>query len=129
MIENTISGDSFQTDVSILTIADLPSITKKKGWPFDWKMELSDNTKEIYKLTIVNNPQIIQGVVSLSIETDHIFMNLLESAPFNIGRSKLYEGVPGNLVAFACKVSFQKGFERRGGGIAESYCCRRRVSQ
>lgn len=38
-------------------------------------------------------------------------MDLLESAPFNIGKNKLYEGVAGNLVAFACKVSFQKGFE------------------
>jgi hypothetical protein len=38
-------------------------------------------------------------------------MNLLESAPFNIGKNKLYEGVAGNLVAFACKLSFQKGFD------------------
>lgn len=38
-------------------------------------------------------------------------MNLLESAPFNIGKNKIYEGVPGNLVAYACKMSFQKGFE------------------
>jgi hypothetical protein len=36
-------------------------------------------------------------------------MFLLESAPFNLGNNKLYEGVPGNLVAYACKVSFQRG--------------------
>ena len=36
-------------------------------------------------------------------------MFLLESAPFNLGKNKLYEGVPGNLVAYACKVSFQRG--------------------
>ena len=36
----------------------------------------------------------------------------LESAPFNLGRNKLYEGVAGgNLVAFACKTSYQHGFE------------------
>lgn len=44
-------------------------------------------------------------------ETDHVFMNLVESAPFNIGKNKLYEGVASNLVAYACKVSFQKGFD------------------
>ena len=38
-------------------------------------------------------------------------MNLLESAPFNQGKSKLYEGVAGNLVAYACKISFQHGFD------------------
>lgn len=38
-------------------------------------------------------------------------MNLLESAPFNIGNNKLYEGVAGNLVAYACRLSFQYGFD------------------
>ncbi|MEX8546782.1 MAG: hypothetical protein V5804_04195 [Mucilaginibacter sp.] len=28
-----------------------------------------------------------------------------------MGRNKLYEGVAGNLVAYACKVSFQQGFD------------------
>ena len=45
------------------------------------------------------------------IEQDHVFIDLLESAPFNIGKQKIYEGVAGNLVAYACKISFQKGFE------------------
>jgi hypothetical protein len=38
-------------------------------------------------------------------------MNLLESSPFNIGKHKIYEGVAGNLVAYACKISFQRGYE------------------
>jgi len=38
-------------------------------------------------------------------------MHLVESAPFNKGKSKMYSGVPGNLVAFACKLSFQRGHE------------------
>ncbi len=37
-------------------------------------------------------------------------MDLLESAPFNRGKNKLYEGVAGNLVAYACKISFQQGY-------------------
>jgi hypothetical protein len=110
-VRNTISGDSFQTDLSRFTTADTQTAIKKNGWLFNWKTELADNAKEVYKLTIVNNPSIIQGLLSLSIETDHIFMNLLESAPFNMGRNKLYEGVAGNLVAYACKVSFQRGFD------------------
>ncbi len=44
--------------------------------------------------------------ISLTIEKDHIFMNLVENAPFNISKTKLYEGVAGNLVAYACEVSF-----------------------
>jgi len=110
-IRNTISGDSFRTEISVLTYNDLQKVNKKCGWNFDWKIELSDNLKEVYKLTIANNPDIIQGIVSFSIETDHILLTLLESASFNIGKKKIYEGVAGNLVAFVCKVSFQRGFD------------------
>jgi hypothetical protein len=62
-------------------------------------------------LTISNNPNIIQGLISFTIESDHVYIDLLESAPFNIGKNKLYEGVAGNLVAYACKVSFQNGYD------------------
>ena len=110
-ILNTISGDSFQTEISTLKKSDLKSILKKNGWNFDWKTEFNDLKKEVYKLTIVNNPSIIQGLLSITIESDHIYMDLLESAPFNIGKEKLYEGVAGNLVAYACKTSFQKGYD------------------
>jgi hypothetical protein len=110
-IQNTISGDSFATEVSRLTKSDLKQITKKNGWNFNWKNELANNSREVYKLTIHNNPTIIQGLLSFTVKSDHIYMELVESAPFNLGRNKLYEGVPGNLVAFACKVSFQYGFD------------------
>ena len=110
-IQNTISGDSFATEVLRLTKPDLKQTTRKNGWNFDWQTELADNTKEVFKLTIVNNPDIIQGLLSLTLEDDHVYMHLLENAPFNIGQNKLYEGVAGNIVAHACKVSFQQGFE------------------
>ncbi len=110
-ILNTISGDSFQTEVIRLGKSDMKHITKTKGWNFNWKQEFDEIKKEVYKLTIVNNPNIIQGLLSVTIEQDHVFMALLESAPFNIGKRKIYEGVAGNLVAYACKISFQKGFE------------------
>lgn len=110
-ILNTISGDSFQTEVSLLEKNDLKQITKKNGWNFNWNIEFKNIEKEVYKLTIVNNSKIIQGLLCLTVESDHIFMNLLESSPFNIGKDKLYEGVAGNLVAFACKISFQKGYD------------------
>ncbi|HLG03709.1 MAG TPA: hypothetical protein VI731_08955 [Bacteroidia bacterium] len=110
-ILNTISGDSFQTEISLLTKEDLKQVSKKNGWNFNWTKELLNNTREVYKLTIINNPSIIQGLLSFTNKQDHIFMDLLESAPFNLGKDKLYEGVPGNLVAFVCRLSFQRGFD------------------
>jgi hypothetical protein len=119
-IQNTISGDSFDTEVLHLTKIDLKQITKKNGWNFDWKIELANNKKEVFKLTISKNSAIIQGLLSITLEPDHIYMHLLENAPFNIGQNKLYEGVAGNLVAHACKVSFQKGFDGFVGFTAKT---------
>ncbi len=110
-IENVVTGDSFATEISILTANDLKTATTKNGWLFNWKDEFKEPARDIYKLTIVNNPTIIQGLISLEVKSDHVYMHLVESAPFNKGKTKMYSGVPGNLVAFACKLSFQRGHE------------------
>lgn len=110
-IENVITGDSFATDISLLTFNDLKAITKRNKWLFDWKAEFARPERDVYKLTIVNNTTIIQGLVSLEVKIDHVYMHLLESSPFNKGNEKVYSGVPGNLVAYACKLSFQRGHE------------------
>jgi hypothetical protein len=108
-IENCITGDSFTTEVSLVSNLDFKSLKNDKNWVFDWLKEYKLPEREVYKLTISNNSNIIQGLISLEIKTDHVFMHLLESAPFNKGNNKVYSGVAGNLVAFACKVSFQRG--------------------
>ena len=110
-VVNTISGDSFPTEVLPITKADLKSITKKSGWKFNWKAEAVLQDREVFKLTIEGNPHIVQGLISITDRKDHIFLHLIESSPFNFGKPKLYEGVPGNLVAFACKESKDKGYE------------------
>ncbi len=38
-------------------------------------------------------------------------MHLIESSKFNRGKEKVFLGVSGNLVAFAFKVSVEKGYE------------------
>lgn len=110
-IKNIVSGDSFPTNILRITSADLKKITKKNGWQFDWKLELKHPERDVYKLTIVNNNSIVQGLISLEVKKDHVYMHLVESAPFNRGATKMYSGVPGNLVAFACKLSFQRGHD------------------
>ncbi len=109
-IENTLTSEVFDTEIIRLTSIDAKQI-KKTDWQFDWLQELKDKTKEVYKLTTVNNPTIIQGLLSIEDKQDHIFMHLIESAKFNKGKNKVYFGVPANLVAYACKVSVQKGYE------------------
>lgn len=110
-ILNCISGDSFPTDVHLTKKSDLKNITKKQGWLFNWSHESNLTDRQVFKLTIRNNPNIVQGLISISNYKDHYYIHLIESAPFNLGKNKLYEGVPGNLFAFACKVSWDSGYQ------------------
>ncbi len=110
-IENVITGEVFETEFSRVTIKEI----KKKDWLFDWSAELKDNENQVYKMTTVENKNIIQGLVSLTIGNGFVFVNLVENNKFNKGKEKLYEGVGGNLFAFACKNSRDLGY---GGCIS-----------
>ncbi len=108
-IENAVTGDRHPKLILPLTPADIKRL-KKKDWLFDWKREAADSTRSVYKLVIVGNEDVVQGLISLEDKGDHIAMELIESAMFNRGKRKMYLGVLGNLVAFACKQSFERGY-------------------
>ena len=110
-IVNIISGDSFTTEVLEVTSADLKNVTKSNNWLFSWNSEPKEKDRDVFKLTIKDNSKIIQGLISISNQIDHVYIHLIESAPFNMGKNKLYKGVPGNLVAFACKRSKDNGHQ------------------
>ena len=61
-ILNTISGDSFPTEVLPLLKSDLKNVSNLKGWQFSWSEEYKLKDRSIYKLTIKDNPTIIQGL-------------------------------------------------------------------
>ncbi len=119
-IQNVVTGDSFQTDISILNRQELNVVSKKNNWLFDWKNEFKQPERDVYKLSIVNNQTVIQGLISVEIKADHVYIHLVESAPFNRGKSKMYAGVSGNLVAFACKLSFQRGHQGNVSFLSKS---------
>jgi hypothetical protein len=110
-IENTLTGESHPTSVLPITTEDLAKIKKDNTWQVDWNEEYKTPNNQVFKLTLENEPNIIQGLMCYEIMPDHIHIHLLESAEINKGKNKLYFGVPGNLVAYACKISFEEGFE------------------
>ncbi len=76
-IENVVTRDSFATDITIINTTDLKTVIKKNKWQFDWKQEFKQPQREVYKLTIVNNQSVIQGLISLEIKSDHVYMHLV----------------------------------------------------
>jgi hypothetical protein len=109
-IENSLSGEVFETEITQISLKESRQI-KKLEWVFSWNAVLKLTSNKVYKITTLNNPTIIHGLICLTDKQDHIFMPLIESAKFNKGSKKLYRGVSRNLVAFACKTSFEKGYE------------------
>lgn len=107
-IQNRISSDTFDSQVSPLTAKELPAT--KEVFGFQWRKELATANRQVFKLTLKGNPRIIQGLLCLEVKPDHVFIHLLESASFNQGSLKVYEGVPGNLLAFAGQVAVEKEF-------------------
>ncbi len=81
-IQNVVTGDSFAIEISILTTVDLKTVYNTEGWLFNWKDEFKQPQRDVYKLTILPNPQIVHGLISLEIKSDHVYMYLVESAPF-----------------------------------------------
>lgn len=106
-IENAFTGERFLTDVISISIDDV----KEKDWIFDWKSEINNRNHKVFKLVTRGNKDIIHGLMSINDGGDHIFLNLVESSNFNRGRTKQYLGVVGNLFAYACKYSFESGYE------------------
>ena len=83
-----MTSEVFDTEITRIIDKDAKHV-KKTDWEFNWHKELKDEkTKETYKLTTVNNPLIIQGLLSIEDKQDHIFMHLIESARFNKGKTR-----------------------------------------
>lgn len=110
MIYIPLSGEYFETDIHTLNSTQ-DKLIKKKDWLFDWKKELTLTDRQLYALVTKANPKVIQGLVSITDNEDHIFLHLIENAKFNRGPGKLYQDVAENLFAFACKVAFEKEYD------------------
>ena len=111
-VEEAANGQKHETIVEPVNENDIKRIHKKDGWLFSWKREFKSGDRKIYQLK-VEGSQVIQGLISLEPkgEDKYIEMHLIEAAPHNQGKTKQFIGVPGNLVAFACKSSFDMGMD------------------
>jgi len=109
-IELSATSERFETTILPFEKTDLPSVSQRAGWKFDWEKEFAAGAG-IYKLVTKKEPEVIQGLAIFVDEPGFVLMHLLESAPFNVGKGKKFIGVAGNLVAFGCLLSRKRGFQ------------------
>ena len=105
------TGKIYKTHVSKTNLKFLNTIHKKNGWKFNWKKEEKEINRLIYKLVLKSNKSILLGLISFETKEDHVHIHLVEKNPNEFGMSKKYEGIGGNLFAFACKYSQEIGFD------------------
>lgn len=106
-IQHLESGRMFPTILTEISQMELAKLSK--DWLFDWRNEASKY--RVYKLTIAEKKDTIEGLISLEMRKGFCYVSLVESAAHNRGDLKLHEGVGGNLFAFACKLSIDNGFD------------------
>ncbi len=107
-IERVGTGESLDTFIRPATSKELRLI-KRTDWLFDWRSELTRKERQVFGLWAVDDPVFLHGLISLEQRPGHVFAHLIESHRVNKGRGKLYDGVLGNLVAWACHLSFKTG--------------------
>ncbi len=102
---NRQTEEVFQTEIKEVLVHELDDTI---SWNFNWKQELRQSL--VFKVTTTATPNLIEGLVSLEIRQGFVFVSLVENAPHNIGKNGVYVGVAGNLFAFACQLSLNKGY-------------------
>lgn len=103
--------ENHETGIFLATKSDVKTATKTNGWHFSWFGEFRQADRFIYKLIITDQPDVLQGLISISDMEGYVYVHLAESAPINLGLQKKHEGVGGNLFAYACKRSWDNGNE------------------
>lgn len=106
------TGERCETDYRIASKA----VTKKEslklkaeGWKFDWSIPYQNGYK-VYQLYLKNS-DVVQGMIALKhIENQYYtHIDIVEAAPFNVGKEGKYKGVGAHLFAIACKESMEAG--------------------
>lgn len=105
------NGEEYDTVFEPLNKKDLNKLTPNEGWiNFDWKSEFNVPGRHVIKLMVKGSEQI-EGLISYEIAQGYVSINLVESAPRNVGKNKLFIGVGAHLFAIACKASFDLGYD------------------
>lgn len=87
---------------------ELETIRTDGRFEFDWEEETA---RGIYAISLVS-PEKIVGVASLKDVPSELRLeiSLLEVSMENVGKKREYEGIAGCLIAFACRLAFNRGY-------------------
>jgi len=108
-IKDLESGKSLNSIISEIIEADYKLIGDSGNFSFDWKEEAKN---EVFKIYLKDESDNILGLLSLKDHPDEhrIHLNLIEVSRENIGRDKKLDNIAGCLIAFACRIAFERNY-------------------
>ena len=101
----TSSGNSHIVEINPVEDGDYKTLSKSRFF-FDWKKE---KAYEIYKLQLSGTSEIL-GIISLEKipEEWRVHIRLLTVSKDNRGKEKQYDGIAGNLIAYAARIAVKE---------------------
>lgn len=110
---NRSDGKEYDTEYKLSDIitVDYANKLKNNGWSFDWSKP-QNNGYHVYQLFLKGDNKL-QGMIALKHISDQLYthVDIVESAPHNIGEQGQYVGVGAHLFAIVCKESWDNGNE------------------
>lgn len=105
LIRDNKSSKLISAEIVSVNENDFPIISD--AWSFNWLKTFRQKTSKVYMLRVKDSNGNPEGFIQLSEIEGMLFMNLIELAPHNIGKTdKRYDFVAGCLISFACYKSF-----------------------
>jgi len=106
------NGESYPSEVVSMELDDACAI-QKLGWEknFDWRKYFkSEERSNAHKLLVIGNDDYIQGAIAYQVAEDHVYVDLLESAPTNrhMNVQRQFTNVADVLLGVACMRSFEE---------------------
>lgn len=103
------TGEKVEATIERLSVQEIRGLKGSKKFLFNWSTEIEN---EVYRVNLVGDQEIL-GLISLIDVSEElrIHINLIESSKENQGKTKQYDHIPGCLIAFACRIAFEKGYD------------------
>lgn len=83
--------------------------TTDHGWRYNFEKFSKGKNNKVYVLVTNETPEVIEGCMIFKLLKDEPIMAYIEIAPHNKGLERIYDLVAGNLISYACKLSFEHG--------------------
>ena len=106
---NTKTETYLEAVIEPIESEDIGRVLEDERFGFDWRKELQ---YEIYKISREDDDQIL-GLIALRDVSKELRLEiqLIEISKENRGREKIIDHIAGCLIAFACQMAFDNGYE------------------